>query len=366
MEFVDISGEDDMEISDNNFRVQPQTEDQFQAPKMRRPKGNSPYLTDTAIRWQEQVLGQSLLESIKSTHKFDRYFDVSSKLLEHPRTKNVKTIYSHGGKKTFQVYEEVLINGTIPKRMARFYPGIGDVAQQTFFPDTSDNPIEKAARNKTLGDGKKVVNGKEIPKGRKPLNKIHAKDVKHPCSKSGAQHGTLVHNQFERMTKIINGTANFNYYYNKKEILDQCTINLVNYFIKKSWLPIRSEFVIYDEDIEMCTAIDLILVSIKDWTLIAVELKTGYESEEYGIHPNDVKFPPPLEKITNCPLNRHWLKHLIEDIVLDKKYRIRADAQLLVRMCPKYGIIEIYEPSNWCLIEEYREIIYQTLLARKK
>jgi hypothetical protein len=30
------------------------------------------------------------------------------------------------------------------------YPGIGDVAQQTFFPDTSDNPIEKAARNKTL------------------------------------------------------------------------------------------------------------------------------------------------------------------------------------------------------------------------
>lgn len=306
-----------------------------------------PLLVDYAAKWEDAMFGKALLHSLEKTEMFDRYFELSKKLLEHPRAKMASVSYTNGGKKTYHIKQTVYINGTHPKKVDTVYEGITGKLRETFHPDTSDDPIERSKRNRLLG-------------GRKPLNQ---KPIgKSPCKKKGAPHGTLVHNQIERMTKIITRKCDIEYYKRQEERLDMCTQSLVDECIKNKWFPLRSEFIIFDENLKVATASDLFLVDIIKWRLIKVELKTGYENEEYGIHPNDVKFPPPLNKITNCPLNRHQLQLLSMGIILEKRYDVKVDDMVIIRMCPKLRTIEIREPSNWCRMEYYKEVIYACLL----
>jgi len=111
--------------------------------------------------------------------------------------------------------------------------------------------------------------------------------------------------------------------------------------------------------------VDMFLVDVKRWKLIKVEFKTGYESEEYTMHPNDTRFLPPLQDITNCPLMRHLLQLTTEDLILSVKYNINSDEDYIVRMLPKAEMLELYEPAEWCTMEKYRAAIYQSILERK-
>lgn len=309
-----------------------------------------PYITEYAIKWQESLKGLESLND-KNSHKlFDRYFVLSDKLLNHPKAKMASIQYGKGGRKSYKIREPVMVNGKSLKYEVKMYGGITEKLQKTFYPDTSDNPIEKSKRNRLLG-------------GRKPLENLSSLSLKGPCSRGGAGHGTLVHNQIEKITKMINGTGNFEYYQKQKEELDVCTESLIDTFIAKNWLPLRSEFIIFDGQMKVCSAIDILLVDIVRWKLIMVELKTGYEDEEYGPHPHDVKFEKHLQELTNCPLNRHLLQLVSYNIILSKEYDTNVDEIYIIRVCHKRGEIEIYDPLPWCNMEQFRSRICLALMG---
>jgi hypothetical protein len=315
----------------------------------KRKKEEEVLLTECAIYWHEQLLSPELLKDIKFKGQFDRYFELSSRLMDHSRAKKVTVGYSNGGKKTYYVAQKILVNGSLLKTVKKVYPGIHDRLQSVFYPEVSENPIEKSKRNKELG-------------GRKPLNKNLKSGMKTPCSKSGSNHGTMVHNQIDRLTRVMNRQGNFDYYLKQKEEVDHCVISFVDLCIKKGWFPLASEFIIYDEDIDVATAIDLLVVDILRWKLIMIEIKTGYEDEEYGLHPNDTKFSRVITDLTNCPLNRHLLQLVTMDMMLRVKYDVIVDELYIIRMCPRLGIIEEYAPSEWCNQEKYRLLVYTSMI----
>lgn len=311
----------------------------------------TPKLTEYALKWQEH-LNKSImsLQGDNNATKFEKYFEMTNTLLQNDRCSLVATHYANGGKKYYSVKQRVLINGTVEKLISRKFGGLTDRLRTVFYPDTSDNPIEKSKRNKELGGRKPLINPS--------VGHVHAR----PCSKTGAEHGTMVHNQFEKITKIMTQSGRFDYYQKQNEDLDPCVESFIDTCIAKKWFPLRSEFIVYDEDLKIATAIDLILVDIVNWKLIVIEFKTGFEYEEYGIHPNDVKFDEPLDDLTNCPLNRHFLQLVTMLIILEKKYDTKIQEGYVVRMCPKAGIIELYESPKWCRLTQYKSIVYDTLL----
>lgn len=309
-----------------------------------------PKMTECAIKWQN-----SMCDTLEATDfnafstPFERYYSIVDTLTNHPRSKSVFTKYLPGGKKIYMIKQAVIVNGGYTKIMNVTYEGLTSRQRSVFHPDTTDNPIEKSKRNKALG-------------GRKPLNKDLFNDGNgRPCSKVGAEHGTMVHNQFEKITKIMTKAGSLDYYQKENVDVDPCVENFVKDCIRKKWYPVKSEFIVFDEALKVCTAIDMLLVDTKTWELIAVEFKTGFEYEEYGIHPNDMKFPPPLNKLTNFPLNRHFLQLTAMLIILEKKYQTNITKGYVVRMCPKAGIIESYEAPKWTQMSKYRNIIYNAL-----
>jgi hypothetical protein len=111
-------------------------------------------------------------------------------------------------------------------------------------------------------------------KGRPPIH-VFPK-VKSTCKLNGAAHGTKVHKQ---IFKITNGIAKGKKIRPLLRGLDPCTKRIVKVLIDKQWIPISSELMIYDENWRVATAIDLIVLSLSDNKIIAIETKTGYEDE---------------------------------------------------------------------------------------
>lgn len=311
-----------------------------------------PKVTEYAIKWQEVLYHCLANEGVtEKRREFDRYDQISTGLVQHPRCKNVSVAYRNGGRKVYCVRQRVIISGKAEKYMSTPYGGLTERLMLAFHPDTSENPIEKGKRNKELG-------------GREPIDKEKKKSHKeNPCSKFGAQHGTMVHNQFERITAMLTSNAGFEKYEKMSEDIDNCTSSFIDICISRRWFPVKSEFIVYDEDLKIATAIDMLLVDVTTWKLIAVEFKTGYEGEEYTMHPNDVNFGSPLSSLTNCPLNRHFLQLMTMTIILEKKYQTKVDESYVVRMCPKLGVIEIFEEPDWCKMNYFKRTIYDTLLS---
>lgn len=265
-------------------------------------------------------------EKFKGSKEFTTCMNKVDKLLNHPRNNLISQVKFSEFRKAY------LVSG--PR--SRYYPGLTKTLRAIFYPDTSDDPIERTARNKELGGRAK---NSYVPSG-----------MKTPCSLFGKAHGSLVHSQFEMVTECIKQSKSFESIDKLfPDGMDPCVAGFIEYCKRREWFPLRSEFMIYHEQYNVATGIDMLLLDTVNWKLISAEFKTGYEGEEYEEHDNDTMLKPPLDMIINCPKNRHFLQSIVPYLILKEKYGVILDEMYTVRLCPKMDIIETYTLEDWCL-----------------
>ncbi len=202
------------------------------------------------------------------------------------------------------------------------YPGLHNFMKSRFYPDTSSRFPDK--------------NRKE--------QKWRPSTQKRTCKLYGKEHGSLVHKQIEYFTQRVRKNDSSAC---KLKYIDPCTIRILNVFEQKGWLPISSEFTIFDESLKVATSIDLLVLDTNNNQLILVELKTNYECESYFPLEQDEPLPAPLGMFKNCPLSRHMLQLAFMKLILEKKYDVVVDRSFIVLSRSKCKDVKLYDLSGW-------------------
>lgn len=232
------------------------------------------------------------------------------------------------------------------------YPGLTHRLRALFWENTVEDPIHK---------NKKSIVPHEF------ANIVDLTRARSECPWYGKEHGTHVHAQLKKLIDLFIST--FNPDDISPDVLrgilpkpDPCVTRLLKCFCVKDWIPVYSEFFIWDSSIRIATSIDLLLVSMDSMMPVLVELKTGYENEKYS---DPLLFPafenPLLRSLPNSPMNRHMLQLSVMQIILEKKYKIKIKNCYILRVLPKQKTYELHPLDSFFCTEEYKQNIYNFL-----
>ncbi len=213
----------------------------------------------------------------------------------------------------------------------KIYPGLHSFIKMRYFPDTNE----------------------QFPDKNRKCIKYFPSKIKRSCELYGKDHGLLVHSQIELFIEnnfILLNAPNY---------IDKCTERILNVFEEMNWLPICSEFMIFDEDLKVATSIDVLVFDTKNQKLILIELKTGYECENYGPLPNDEYFHGKVMKcVKNCPYNRHAIQVLYMKLILEKKYDTVIDDCFIILTRSKHRDTQLIPLPDWTKDKKFVESIY--------
>ncbi len=176
------------------------------------------------------------------------------------------------------------------------------------------------------------------------------------CKTSGKKHGEICHEQVEEWCKCVvthhgklaEGTKMF-LEHRQKEGYDLCVERVIRLCLKENWIPVDAERIIWDEDMKLNTAIDLVVVDYILLRLIVIELKFAYEGEVWDAHPTDARLPSPFGKLRKCPAVKAQLQLTASYAIVKRKYKITFDAGYVVRPMPraretgKYGLMNYFK-----------------------
>jgi hypothetical protein len=283
-------------------------------------------------------------EVAPTAKKRDALLRKIDRLLKHPRNEQIVRMPARG----FAVCPSAHGKHYLP------YQGLTKRLRELFWPDTEEDP-----RRRDPAEHKR----RSVLAGPTAMRQ-HKGTQKRECSRWGSDHGTRVHGELESFTNCLRelgtekGTALFN---RKHADPDPCTVYLVDYCARHQWLPLAAEFMLWDEVARVATSADLLVMDCRANRLVLVELKTGYEDEEYGPLPSDPTFCAPLDRLTNCPLNRHQLQLLAMCLMLRRRYNLAIDEACVLRVCPKLGAILHVPMCDWARDKQYQDLFYASL-----
>lgn len=242
-------------------------------------------------------------------------------IIQHPRNENVSLCG-----RSFRVGQ---------KGSSVQYTGLTHKLHDMFWPDTEENPEKNEAKKR--------------PPLIKQSHYIPSKGMKSDCKTYGHLHGTKVHSQINKFVQRLKAGKPLRI----SSYLDPCTIRIIRLLNHKRWIPFSSEFAIYDEDSKVATAIDILVFDIRKNEMIMLELKTGYETEEYGELEEDERMD--MINIKNSPRNRHSLQLLWMVLILKKKYDIKIDDALILRILPKQKVAMLLPLEKWCMKKKFQK-----------
>ena len=167
----------------------------------------------------------------------------------------------------------------------------------------------------------------------------------------GLYRGDIVHKQLELYVnkggiKSIHLLFNSIHPFTKKAII---ALNLWK------WVPIVSEFTIYDENLNLATRVDLLcLDESKD--IVLVEWKCGMDN--YVNRGNKPMKGPLKESYSNSPSNQAYLQLLFTKLIIEYTYDVRIKKSYIVRIFAD-GIEPYFLPK---LLSGKANIVYQYLI----
>lgn len=258
---------------------------------------------------------------------------INVKVLQNERNKRISLI---GGK-------EFHVDG---KR----YKGLTNMLKETIWPMTSDNPF-----NKDPDEVKRRKAHKKYTPSEKLSKRIDT------CKGYGHVHGSQVHLELQSFTNHAIRSNNMMHCLEQIHNPDPCTLKFIYFFMEKKWIPIASEFNVFDETLHMATAIDLLLVDTINWELVLVELKTGFDGESYEAHPTDEFFGYPFQELENCPMNRHQLQLLFQKLLLKKRYDYDVKQCYVLRASARENKLLSYPMIGWSKKNKNQKAFYDHL-----
>ncbi len=254
-----------------------------------------------------------------------------------------------------------LVQPSMFSTQKKIYSGLTRRIRQTFWPNEYDD--------KSINYKNKNTNFYNYKKRKHRSYYVPSKRKSNCPQPPGLEHGLSVHNQvcvYVRLCILYNddeeeiNTVFYNYFPEP----DPCTFRIISFCKLKNWTPICSEYAIWSPRWNIATSVDLIVEDNSDNSMILIELKTGYEGEEYDVCPTDSYMLSPLDMFPNCPLYQHQVQVMAMLIILYKDYDIKMKRCVILRTCPKSkGIMEI-ELNSLCM--KNLEILNQIFCKQKK
>jgi len=182
---------------------------------------------------------------------------------------------------------------------------------------------------------------------------------------SGFTHGTRVHRQIELFVKVYeehqhsplpDGTVKtFIRRAGGPNHVDSCVFSLMKLCAQKRWRPLASEYAVWDKEMHVATAADLILADEVTRELILIEVKTGYQGAMKG---DDAKFslmlPPQVDlppiALTTCA--QHMMQLTVTRGMLERWGIHISQSYLIYLRHSEAGvltIVPIHENMEKCL-----------------
>lgn len=279
-----------------------------------------------------------------------------TRLLDHPRRKLVRKV----GSEPFVHYEWCdagghwrALSGLRPALHRIFYPHLGDEEQLAWVKPgghkrsygggggSDESATEKRQRQ---AEAKPQPNEATMPRHQAPLPR--ARTNARYCMSYGTEHGALVHLQIQRFIESM--THGYRSPLEAREVIDPCTVALLETFKQERWAPIASEYTIYDEETRIGTQADVIVYDMAESCLRVIELTFGYESVDFthALKDSD-RFEPPLAMVRNSPAQRKLLQLTMTAEILRRHYGVRTIRRALVRVCPRSHVVWVYSNVAW-------------------
>lgn len=178
------------------------------------------------------------------------------------------------------------------------------------------------------------------------------------CTKiDNKKHGSIVDSEVQMFTLP---PINYNIENMFKYVdggVDSCTIRVLLEIKRRDWSIISTQHKIYDEELGIATAVDIICRDNKTGKLIIIELKTSkHTSDEYYRYshgdyfyemiraPNS--FPESEGRIPFSMKNDDLLQILLTYVIIRERYGITPDITLLIRLGGDK--IWCYDLDDWC------------------
>lgn len=241
----------------------------------------------------------------------------------------------------------------------KIYSGLTHKLKDIFWPETEEDPWKRS---------------KEEVKNRKTKSVYSPSKMRRTCPTYGANHGTKVHQEISHYVDLRNRDPNKGEdavpdFLQKFPEPDPCTVRILKFLAEKSWDPIASEFQVWDKKMRTATAIDLVAIDVIRSKLIAIEIKTGYENEEYSQHPSDGTMAFPLHNVPNCPMWRHQLQIMTSVGMVSDNYGLKIDEFYVLRACSKKKGVILIEGSSWWSDRKNQQLVKDAIVTfnqRKK
>ncbi len=308
----------------------------------------------TSLDEQIQALLRQMQKDARTTAgKKRRCYQRLQRLLHHER--NARIHRTPRG--TFCVYKPSAPSGRVEQGRKQYYHGLHPTLRAAFYARGLGelDLAHKRTPPETVAPPRK--RGRSASKEVVPLKK-----AKRTCELYGAPHGARVHYEMQVYTEERCRARQSEQILRRLKEVDPCTLRMLNVFAQKQWLPVRSEWAIFDETMKMATSIDLIVLDPVRHHLIALELKTGYEGAYYGPLDSDRRLDEPYEQHADCPYHRSALQLATAMVVCRRKYQITFDAGYIVQTCSKSRMTNVHPLPRWLDSTEKRDSLYQTLI----
>jgi len=180
-----------------------------------------------------------------------------------------------------------------------------------YWPDFDVKDITK--RKKTYGRPGRKRNGG----GMKEKKIFPSQKEKKRGRFYGRIKGEEVHEELQDFIELDKKT-----FLKKHPVIHEFTKRILLFIRQQNWIPFISEFMVFDEDIRVGTAIDLVCLDIATGKVIFLEFKTGYEGyfDRYTSY-----MRKSLSKLTNSPSNQAHIQLITSVLITMKSHRITVD-----------------------------------------
>lgn len=175
-------------------------------------------------------------------------------------------------------------------------------------------------------------------------------------------HGRKVHHDFHRLVDAIRKPLHKSGGVPYVGKVDPCAYRLMSSMLQNGWVPLKSEFCVFDEHLRIATAIDCIAWDIRNRAGILIEIKTGHESmDNYEATSGKIHLLGPLSKIPDSPLNRAAIQLTITLLMILRRYDIRFDGAAILRPRSRTKDVQTYNLPQWILLPELQCSMYAQL-----
>jgi hypothetical protein len=216
-----------------------------------------------------------------------------------------------------------------------------------FWPNVDMNIIMKKPK-------KTFVFKRDQKKKKKEKNKNKGKGRHYGLIK-----GSEIHQQLEDFVFM-----NKKSFIKKHEGIHPWAKEILKFIEKMNWIPLQSEYHVYDLKLLIGTSIDMICVDSKTGKLILLEFKTGYKSY---FENNDGNMEDALNFMENSPLNWATIQLIFSIVMLMKQQKERPEKdKLCLKDIEPYIIridddcLDVYTVDN-TFIEIMTKPLYKSL-----